>query len=440
MSSSKDTEIVTNNLGDKANPYVKPTTAYYALGVLTLIYTISFIDRQLLAIMQESIKADLSLSDSQLGLLTGFAFALFYVAAGLPIARMADNGNRRNIVSASIMIWSCMTAITGFTHNFFQILLARIGVGIGEAGGNPPSQSMISDIFPPHKRATALGIYFTGVNIGIMFGFLLGGWLNEVFGWRVAFIVVGLPGILVAALLLWTVPEPVRGLMDKKEGQAHAHTLKEVAGLLWNRKSFRHMAIGAGLQAFVLYSMASWMASFIIRSHGMSTSELGLWLAMILGVGGAIGVLGGGIIGDRMILRDKRWYMWLPVIVGLISVPFSAYIYLADNATTALIFAIIPGTLATVFLGPTIAAVHGLVGVRMRALSSAIVSLIVNLIGLGAGPFIIGFLSDSMAPKLGTESLRYAMLYVLPIIQFWCVCHFFLAARTLREDIEAAPA
>jgi len=235
MSRSKDTEIVTNNLGDKANPYVKPTTAYYALGVLTLIYTISFIDRQLLAIMQESIKADLSLSDSQLGLLTGFAFALFYVAAGLPIARMADNGNRRNIVSASIMIWSCMTAITGFTNNFFQILLARIGVGIGEAGGNPPSQSMISDIFPPHKRATALGIYFTGVNIGIMFGFLLGGWLNEVFGWRVAFIVVGLPGILVAALLLWTVPEPVRGLMDKKEGQAHAHTLKEVAGLLWNR-------------------------------------------------------------------------------------------------------------------------------------------------------------------------------------------------------------
>jgi len=172
----------------------------------------------------------------------------------------------------------------------------------------------------------------------------------------------------------------------------------------------------------------------------MSTSELGLWLAMILGVGGAIGVLGGGIIGDRLILRDKRWYMWLPVLVGLISVPFSAYIYLAGSAKSALLFAIIPGTLATVFLGPTIAAVHGLVGARMRALSSAIVSLIVNLIGLGAGPFIIGFLSDNMAPKFGTESLRYAMLYVLPVIQFWCVCHFFLAARTLREDIEAAPA
>jgi len=248
-----------------------------------------------------------------------------------------------------------------------------------------------------------------------------------------------LPGILVAGLLLLTVPEPVRGLLDKKKAQSNSHTLKEVAGLLWNRRSFRHMAIGAGLQAFVLYSMASWMASFIIRSHGMSTSELGLWLAMILGVGGAIGVLGGGIIGDRMILRDKRWYMWLPVIVGLISVPFSVFIYLADNGTSALIFAIIPGTLATVFLGPTIAAVHGLVGVRMRALSSAIVSLIVNLIGLGAGPFIIGFLSDSMAPKLGTESLRYAMLYVLPLIQFWCVCHFFLAARTLREDLAAAP-
>jgi len=420
MASPKDKVSVTDNNDSKDNPYATSRTAYYALGVLTLIYTISFIDRQLLAIMQESIKADLSLSDSQLGLLTGFAFALFYVAAGLPIARMADNGNRRNIVSASIFIWSCMTAITGFTQNFFQILLARIGVGIGEAGGNPPSQSMISDIFPPERRGTALGVYFTGVNIGIMFGFLLGGWLNEVFGWRVAFIVVGLPGVLVAGLLLLTVPEPIRGLLEKKGRQSNAHTLKEVAGLLWNRRSFRHMAIGAGLQAFVLYSMASWMASFIIRSHGMSTSELGLWLAMILGVGGAIGVLGGGIIGDRLILRDKRWYMWLPVLVGLISVPFSAYIYLADNATTALIFAI-------------------MVGARMRALSSAIVSLIVNLIGLGAGPFIIGFLSDSMAPKQGAESLRYAMLYVLPVVQFWCVCHFFLAAKTLREDLAAAP-
>jgi len=422
------------------NHYKSSGSAYYALGVLTLIYCFSFIDRQLLAIMQESIKADLKLSDSQLGLLTGFAFALFYVTAGIPIARMADNGNRRNIVSIAIFVWSIMTAISGFAQNYIQLLLARIGVGIGEAGGNPPSHSMISDIFPPHKRATAFGIYFTGVNIGIMFGFLLGGWLNQVFGWRVAFIIVGLPGILIAALLRWTVKEPARGLIENKEASSDKTTIREVAKILWNSRSFRHMAMGAGLQAFVLYSMASWLASFFIRSHGMETGELGLWLAMILGVGGGIGVLCGGYLGDRLSARDRRWYMWMPAIIGLISIPLAAYIYIAENNYIALMCAILPGSVATVFLGPTIAATHGLVNPRMRALSSALISFVINIVGLGAGPFVIGFLSDMMEPKSGAESLRYAMLYVLPVIQFWCVCHFFLAARTLREDMDAAPA
>jgi len=413
--------------------------SYYALGLLTVVYTFSFIDRQLLAILQESIKADLGLSDSSLGLLTGFVFALFYVTAGIPIARMADNGNRRNIVSASIFIWSFMTAITGFAQNFVQIFLARIGVGIGEAGGNPPSQSMISDLFPAHQRATALGIYFTGVNIGIMFGFLLGGWLNEIYGWRMTFMIVGLPGIVIAALVRFSMAEPARGIVENKQVQTETTKVADVISLLWKRQSFRHMAMAAALQAFVLYGIASWIASFIIRSHGMETGEVGLWLAMILGIGGAIGVLSGGYLGDRLSARDQRWNMWLPAIVGLISLPFAISIYLADTGHGALMFAIVPGVISSVFLGPIIASTHGLVGLRMRALSSAIISFIINMIGLGGGPFIIGFLSDRLAPTLGTESLRYAMLYVLPVVQFWCVCHFILAARTLREDLAAAP-
>jgi len=421
------------------NPYASSRASYYALGILTLVYSFAFIDRQLLAILQESIKADLGLSDSHLGLLTGFAFALFYVTAGIPIARLADNSSRLNIVSISIFVWSFMTAISGAAQNFVQLLLARIGVGIGEAGGNAPSQSMISDIFPPHKRATALGIYFTGVNIGIMFGFLLGGWLNEVFGWRMAFVIVGVPGILLALIVRFTLVEPARGVVDNKTVGSDPTTFREVVSLLWKRRSFRHLAMGNALAALVVYGVSSWIASYMIRSHGMDTTELGLWLAMILGVGGAIGVLTGGFASDRLGVRDKRWYVWIPGIAGLISLPLGAYVYLAETAQAALLFAVIPGILSVVFLGPTMAAVHALVGSRMRAMSSAITSLIVNIIGLGGGPFIIGVLSDYLEPSLGNESLRYAMLCVIPVAQIWACSHFFLASKTLREDMAAAP-
>jgi len=299
--------------GANENPYASTKASYYALGILTLVYSFAFIDRQLLAILQESIKADLGLSDSHLGLLTGFAFALFYVTAGIPIARLADNSSRLNIVSISIFIWSFMTAISGAAQNFVQLLLARIGVGIGEAGGNAPSQSMISDIFPPHKRATALGIYFTGVNIGIMFGFLLGGWLNEAFGWRMAFVmafvIVGVPGILLALVVRFTLVEPARGVVENKTVGSEPTTFREVVSLLWKRRSFRHLAMGNALAALVVYGVSSWMASYMIRSHGMDTTELGLWLAMILGVGGGIGVLAGGFASDRLGVRDKRWYV-----------------------------------------------------------------------------------------------------------------------------------
>jgi len=421
------------------NPYASSGASYYALILLTIVYCFSFIDRQLLAILQESIKADLGLSDSQLGLLTGFAFALFYVTAGLPIARWADKSNRRNIVALAVFIWSFMTALSGAAQNYFQLLMARIGVGIGEAGGNPPSLSMISDIFPPHRRASVIGFYFTGVNIGIMFGFLLGGWLNEVFGWRIAFLVVGAPGIILALFVRYTLAEPARGLVENKQISTESKSSREVMTLLWSRRSFRHLVLAMGLNAFVLYSIASWTASFMIRSHGMTSGEVGTWLAMILGVGGAIGVFGGGIIADKLGFGDRRWYMWLPLLAGIISLPFGIYVYLAEGATTAMLCAIIPGVLGSVYLGPSMAAMHGLVGSRMRALATAIVSLISNLIGLGAGPFIIGLLSDLLAPSKGIESLRYSMLYVIPFIQVWAVCHFYMAAKSIRADTDAAP-
>ncbi|MCB1844958.1 MAG: MFS transporter [Halioglobus sp.] len=422
--------------------YAAPSTRYYALGLLTVVYAFNFIDRQLIAILQESIKAELLLSDGQLGLLSGFAFAVFYVTAGIPIARWADHSNRKNIIAGSVFIWSFMTAVSGYTQNFLQLLLARIGVGVGEAGGSPPSHSIISDIFPPEKRASALGIYSTGVNIGILFGFLLGGWLNEYFGWRNAFLLVGVPGIVLAIIVALSLREPIRGLTEKRAPRAAEATtvpFNEVIRLMWSRSAFRHMAFAAALNAFAGYSSANWTASFMIRSHGMNTGELGTWLAMISGVGGAIGVVMGGVIADRLAPKDQRWYLWVPAIAGAISVPFIAAVYLVEGAYAALLLSIIPGLLHNVYLGNTIATTHALVGIRMRALASAVLFLILNIIGLGLGPLMVGLLSDHLNPLFGDESLRHAMLYLLPGVMAWSVWHFLLAARSLPADLANAP-
>ena len=422
------------------NPYASARARYYALGLLTVVYTFNFVDRQLLSILQESIKADLLLSDQQLGLLTGFAFALFYTLAGIPIARYADRNNRRNVVAIAIALWSFMTAISGLVQNYLQLLLARIGVGVGEAGGSPPAHSMISDIFPPERRASALAFYSMGINFGILFGFLAGGWLNEFFDWRVAFFVVGAPGIVVALFVRYTLREPIRGLMEDRQDVATDTPFPKVLKLLWSRLSFRHLAIGGALNAFAGYSSSNWTASFMIRSHDMSTGELGTWLALIMGVGGAIGVFWGSYIAERLAKFDVRWYMWMPTITGMICVPFMIATYVVEGAYTALIVSIVPGILFNVYLGNSLAMTHALVGLRMRAVASAILFFLINLIGMGLGPWGVGLLSDMLSAELGNESLRYAMLYLLPAAMGWSAVHFLLASRTLQKDLEAAPA
>ena len=432
-------EVSTVHIPPVDNPYANTATRNYALVLLTIVYAFNFIDRQLLSVLQESIKVDLSLSDSQLGLLTGFAFAMFYVTAGIPIARWADRGNRRNIVAASVGIWSFMTAISGFAQNYTQLLAARIGGGIGEAGGSPPSHSIISDIFPPAKRASALAFYSTGVNIGVLFGFLLGGWLNEFFGWRVAFMVVGFPGILLAFLVRGTIKDPIRGLLENKKVSDAQASFKEVVSLLWTRRTFRYMALAGGLNAFAGYGHITWATSFFIRSHEMSTGEIGTWLAISSGLFAAIGVFGGGLLADKLAPRDKRWYVWLPAIATLLCVPPMFVLYLAGNQYVALIFAFIPGLLHNVYLGCSIATTHALVGLRMRATASAILLLVLNIVGLGLGPFLVGLLSDSLAPSYGSESLRYAMVILLPSIMLISTGFFFYAARSIRDDLAKAP-
>jgi len=412
---------------------------YYTLAVLTTVYVFNFIDRQILVILQEDIKAELVLSDTQLGLLSGFSFAIFYVTFGIPIARWADKGVRRNIVALAIATWSFMTAASGMVTNYWQLLAARIGVGVGESGGSPPAHSMISDLFPPEQRATALSVYSMGINFGVLLGFVIGGWVNDFFGWRMVFFIIGLPGILIAVLVRCTVREPPRGHADQLQTSAVTPPFTAVLQLLWSRRSFRHLSLAAGLHAFVGYGVGQWIASFFIRTHELgSTGEVATWLGLISGTAGAAGTFCGGYFADRLGRRDRRWYVWLPAWSTVLAVPFSLTVYLIDHYHLALAILTIPVFLGAMFLGPTLAMTHGIVSVRMRALASAVVFFVLNLIGLGLGPLVTGMISDGLEPTYGAESLRYA-LAIVASSYLWSAFHYFRAGRTIREDLALAP-
>lgn len=412
---------------------------WYALAVLTTVYIFNFIDRQILVILQESIKADLGLSDTQLGLLSGISFALFYVTLGIPIARYADSANRRNVVALAIAAWSFMTALSGAAQNFIQLLLARIGVAVGEAGGSPPAHSMISDIFPPQQRATALSIYSMGINFGVLIGFVIGGWVNDWLGWRWVFVVIGIPGILWALVVRFTLREPPRGYSEHVVTVADAPPMMSVFALMWSRKSFRHLSIAAGLHAFVGYGVGQWIASFFIRNYDLtSTGEIATWLGLISGTAGAAGTFFGGYICDKLGVKDRRWYVWAPAIATVAAVPFSLAVYLMDAYYFALLTYTVPVFLGAMYLGPTIAMTHGIVSLRMRALASSILFFVLNLIGLGLGPLFTGFLSDRLVPRYGDDSLRYALIFVV-LVYVWSTFHYMMAGRTIRADLDGAP-
>lgn len=416
--------------------YAKPRYRYYALAVLTLVYTFNFIDRQLLVILQEPIKAELGLSDTQLGLLTGFAFAIFYVVCGIPIARWADKSVRRSIIALSLAVWSFMTAISGFTQNFFQLLLARMGVGVGEAGGSPPAHSMISDIFKPKFRATALSIYSVGIYIGILCGFMLGGWITEFFGWRRAFLVVGLPGILLALVVRFSVQEPIRGWSEGASGNvAPAESLGNVLRLLWSRRSFRFLATAASLNAFLIYGIGNWLPSYFLRTYDISIGELGTWLALSSGFGGGAGSFFGGWVADRFGASDRRWYLWMPAILIMTLVPVLYIALTLRMIYVGLILTVPFYFLTAAYLGPALAISHTLVHQRMRALTSAILFFVINLIGMGLGPLSIGYLSDVLASAGIASPLAYAMLSIGVSVAMLTSVNFVLAARTVREDI-----
>jgi len=418
----------------------------YVLMMLTIVYIFNFIDRQVLVVLQESIKADLGLSDTQLGLLSGLSFALFYVSLGVPIARFADRSNRKNIVAVSLVVWSAMTAACGMVQSYLQLLLARIGVGVGEAGGSPPAHSMISDYFSAEKRGTALSIYNVGIYLGIMIGFPLGSWLDGLYGWRIAFISLGLPGVVFAMFFLWTVKEPIRKITSAKQnssthGSNNDQELSFAQGLkfLLGKRSFVYLAIAVGLHTFATYGLGNWIASFLIRLHlptgGISAANIGITIGLILGGAGALGSFVGGVIADKYGQIDKSWYFKVSAYGGLIAIPFLVVYYFHSDTVIALTSLFIGYACISTFLGPSIAITHSIVPQRMRAFASSMLFLSLNLIGLGFGPLYVGFMSDLLEPSLGVEALRWAMAGTIPF-SILAIGFFIAAAKKIDVDLE----
>jgi MFS family permease len=425
-------------LQGKERALYSPAYLRYALGLLCVVYVVNFVDRQVLAILLQSIKEDLGLSDLQLGLLSGTAFGLFYATLGIPIARLADRFSRKGVIAVCLALWSGMTALCGTATGFATLLLYRVGVGVGEAGGSPPAHSMISDYFPPEKRATALGIFSLGVPLGILVGFLAGGWLDQTLGWRQAFIVVGLPGIFVAVVVALTLREPPRGHSEglASDGE-NAPNAFDVIRYLWRLRSFRHVSLGSALYAFVGYSVTNWAPSFLARTHGMEAGAIGTSLALIIGIGGGAGIYLGGVLADRLSVGDPRGRIRVPALAQLLSLPFSVVVYTASSTTVVLAAFAIPAFLGLMYQGPAFAVVQSLATPKMRATAAAVLLFVINIIGLAVGPALTGALSDSLEPRFGTESLRYALLIVSMVLG-WSAFHFQRAGRTLKDDLRLA--
>lgn len=406
--------------------------------ILAIVYMFNFIDRQILAILLPSIRQEFAASDAYLGFLTGTAFALFYVTLGIPIARYADRCNRRNLIAAAVALWSVMTAVSGLAMNTWQLLLARIGVGIGEAGCSPPAHSMIADLYPPESRSSAMGFYTLGISLGIMVAYLAGGWVVQHIGWREALFIVGVPGLLLALVVRFTLAEPRRGSSESREASATQPRMLVVLRFLLGRPSFFHMTVAAGLSSFVGYSIVGFLPSFMDRSFGLEIAEIGRWLGLILGIAGGAGFFFGGYIADQLGRAGQRRSLVFIAVTILATAALYILMFSASTWTMTLLLFIVPAATSNVYLAPVLAQVQSLVGLRMRATSSALALLIINIIGLATGPLITGMISDALEPRFGDESMRYALLGVAATILPWASWHYYRASTTIDADLARA--
>ncbi|MFM8376698.1 MAG: spinster family MFS transporter [Phenylobacterium sp.] len=451
---STSPEDVVESEGTPLVPLVSDGFRRYALVLLLAVYTVNFLDRQIVSILAEPIKRDLKLSDTQLGLLTGLAFAIFYTFLGLPIARLAERSNRVTIIGVSLAVWSGFTVVCGLATNYAQLLLARIGVGVGEAGCTPTAHSLIADYVPKSQRASALAFFAMGTPLGSLLGSSLGGVMSDTFGWRTAFLLAGVPGLLLTAVVFLTLREPRKQLSEvararmaetqKTEG-SFAATLTYLA----RKRSFWLVAFGAATLAFIGYGNGAFVYSFYLRNHPQEVAELaghfGLksvgFLGLVLGIlGGVMGVLSswlGGVLADRAGARDIRAYMTVPAVAALISPVFAVIGYLQPTAIGTMLVMLIPGLVGSLWYGPVYASGQSLVPPHMRATAASVLLFIINLVGLGAGPLIVGALSDLFAHALGmgeAEGVRWAII-TTSCCTLIAAGLFWRARKTIREDL-----
>jgi MFS family permease len=409
---------------------------WYVLGLLVLVYSFNWMDRYVLVILLEPIKQDLRLSDTQLGMLSGFAFALVYSIAGIPIARWADRGVRRSVIALGLLLWSGATALSGLARSFLQLTTARIGVALGESACSPSACSLLSDYFAPSRRATVMAIYGVGISIGMACGMLIGGWANEYYGWRAAFLIAGLPGVLMALLVRLTVREPERGANEPLPVDTEIHSLSDSLRIIVGRRSFLAYALGLGLISFSGNAFETWTPVYLMRLYQMGTGVVGTWSGTIEGVGGIIGTMAGGLLADRLGRRDVRWYLWMPAITAAAMVP-SMFIFLHTSRAFMFVFYFLTVVCAGAYLAPVIAINQRIMPVRLRALTTALVYLVLNLIGPGAGPLAAGMLNDALVGAYGTEAVRVSLTVTLLGAIVGCALLLY-AAKQLPRDLRLA--
>jgi predicted MFS family arabinose efflux permease len=412
---------------------------HYLLTVLSIVLAFNAVDRLALGLLLQDIKVDLGLTDTQLGVLTGIAFAVFYSAMGIPIARWADRGNRVLIISVTVALWSAAVAACGFAQSFLHLLLIRIGVAVGEAGCIPPAHSLIADYFTRAERPRAVALYMLGAPLSAVIGFFLAGWLNSFLGWRTTFLLLGLPGIVLALLVWLTLREPRLGTSASaarpEPDPSPPPSVREVCATLWSNVTFRHLLFCFSVLSFFSYGIGKWLPAFFIRSHGLQTGELGTWFAIIIGLGGLLGTYLGGELASRWAANDERLQLTTMAVVYSSLALVWACIYVAPNRYIAFAWLCVGTVAGAAALGPLFATIQMLVMPRMRALSIAIIYLFANLIGMGLGPLAAGVLSDAFRPWAGEESLRYALLSLCPGY-LWGAWHVWRASKTVGRDLQ----
>lgn len=436
---------------DSAPPSVTART-HTSLLLLALVYIFSYIDRQVISVLIEPIKREFGASDTMMGLLTGLAFGLLYAAIGVPVGRLADRSSRRNIVAVCCAFWSFATMACGVAAQFWQLLLARMAVAVGEAGGMAPSISLVSDLYPKERRSLAISLFMMGPHLGVLIGLAVGGWIAQTYGWRAAFLWSGAPGI-VLALLVWTlVREPRRGGFEQQAAAASpAATLRRESlvgqmGRLLALPAFRWVAIGCGIAGIAGYAYATWTPSFLVRTHGLSLAQAGLMFGVASGCGAVGGALFSGWLCDRLVRRDVRWQLRLPMLGVLLSVP-AALAFLLWPAgghwslgtlriPHAMAFAVAFGFLASWWPSLSYSAVSQMVTAGERGAAAALLNLFITLLGVGAGPLVAGAISDVLTPIHGAQSLRWALVAAMSLMLLTALC-FALALKPYRRRVDS---